>query len=103
MALGTDFALCACFQATLREIGMPRLVIRLITLQAILASTFCTDRVRAAPADQNLVPMESRFHECPLAIASGGLPAHPALLCKQLDVPVALSGLGVCRVAGHRG
>ena len=47
MALGTDFALCACFQATLREIGMPRLVIRLITLQAILASTFCADRVRA--------------------------------------------------------
>ena len=33
-----------------------------------------------APADQNLVPMESRFHESPLAIASCGLTAHPAFL-----------------------
>src|SRR4051812_15653372 len=55
-----------------------------------------------APADQNLVPMESRFHECPLAIASCGLPAHPALLRKQLDVPVALSWLSLCGVAEDR-
>jgi hypothetical protein len=47
MALGTEFALCACVQATFREIGMPRLVMRLITVQAIRASTFCADRVRA--------------------------------------------------------
>src|SRR3954451_19256420 len=55
-----------------------------------------------APADQNLVPMESRFHECPLAIASCGLPAHSALLRKQLDVPVALSWLSLCGVAEDR-
>ena len=47
MALGTEFALCACVQATFREIGMPRLVMRLITVQAIRASTFCADKVRA--------------------------------------------------------
>jgi hypothetical protein len=47
MALGTDFALCACAQATLRETGMPRLVMRLITLQAKRASTFCAGGVRA--------------------------------------------------------
>ena len=35
MALRTDFALCACAQATFRESGMPRLVMRLITAQAI--------------------------------------------------------------------
>ena len=47
MALRIDFALCAGSQATFRETGMPRLVMRLITLQAIRASTFCADRVRA--------------------------------------------------------
>jgi hypothetical protein len=45
-----------------------------------------------APADQNLVPMESGFHECPLAIASHGLPAHSAFPGEHPDVPVALSG-----------
>jgi len=44
---GTDLALCARAQATFREIGMPRLVMRLITAQAIRASTFWADRVRA--------------------------------------------------------
>jgi hypothetical protein len=45
MALGTDFALCAGAQATFRETGLPRLVMRLITVQAIRASTFWADRV----------------------------------------------------------
>jgi hypothetical protein len=47
MGLGTDFALCACVQATFRETGMPRRVMRLITVQAMPASTFWADRVRA--------------------------------------------------------
>ena len=35
------------FQASLRETGMPRAVMRLSTLQPTLASTFCAGRVRA--------------------------------------------------------
>src|SRR5208283_639778 len=35
------------FQASLRETGMPRAVMRLRTLQPTLASTFCAGRVRA--------------------------------------------------------
>jgi hypothetical protein len=46
--------------------------------------------------------MESRFHECPLAIASHGLPAHSAFPGEHLDVPVALSGLGLCGIAQNR-
>jgi hypothetical protein len=34
-------------QASFRETGMPRAVMRLSTLQAILASTFCAGSVRA--------------------------------------------------------
>ena len=34
-------------QATFRETGMPRPVMRLMTLHATLASTFCAGRVRA--------------------------------------------------------
>jgi hypothetical protein len=45
-----------------------------------------------APADQNFVPVESRFHECPPAIARHGLPAHSAFPGEHPDVPVALSG-----------
>ena len=102
MALGADFALCAGSQATFRETGMPRLVMRLITVQAMRASTFCADRPEA-PADQNLVPVESGFNQGPLSVTDGFLPAHSTFPGEHLDVPVALSGLGVCRVAGHRG
>ena len=104
MALGTDFALCAGAQATFRETGMPRLVMRLITLQAIRASTFCADRVRA----RRLRPTRTLYlwkavSPSALAIARRGLPAHPALLGKQLEVPVALRWLGFGGVAGHGG
>jgi hypothetical protein len=34
-------------QATFQKTGIPRLAMRLITVQAIRASTFCADRVRA--------------------------------------------------------
>jgi len=40
MTLEADFALCAGSQVTFRETDMPRL--RLITLQTMYASTFCT-------------------------------------------------------------
>src|SRR4051812_40863198 len=101
MALGTDFALCACVQATLRETGMPRLVMRLITVQAIRASTFCADRPEA-PADQSLVPVESGFNQGPLPVTDGFLPTHSAFPGEGLDVPVALSGLGLRGVAQDR-
>jgi hypothetical protein len=42
-----DFALCCNGQALRRDTGMPRLVIRLMTLQATLASVFWVGRVRA--------------------------------------------------------
>ena len=57
MALRTDLALCAGSQATFRETGMPRLVMRLITLQAMRASTFWADRVRA----QRLLPIKTLY------------------------------------------
>src|SRR4051812_7406172 len=55
-----------------------------------------------APADQNLVPVESRFNQGPLPITNGVLPAHSAFPGEHLDMPVALSGLGVCGVAQDR-
>jgi hypothetical protein len=57
MALVTDFALCAGSQATFRETGMPRLVMRLITMQAMRALTFCADRVRA----RRLLPIKTLY------------------------------------------
>jgi putative DNA primase/helicase len=55
-----------------------------------------------APADQNLVPVESGFNQGPLSVTDGFLPAHPAFPGKHLDVPVALSGLGLCGIAQNR-
>jgi hypothetical protein len=55
-----------------------------------------------APADQNLVPMESGFNQGPLAVTNGFLPAYSAFPGEHLDVPVALSGLGVCSIAQNR-
>ena len=77
---------------------------RLITVQAIRASTFCADRLRARRLRpiKSLYLWESRFHECPLAISSHGLPAHSAFVGEHLNVSVALSGLGVCDVAQDR-
>ena len=55
-----------------------------------------------APADQNLVPMESGFNQGPLPITDGFLPAYSAFPGEHRDVPVALSGLGVCGIAQNR-
>jgi hypothetical protein len=55
-----------------------------------------------APADQNLVPVESGFNQGPLSVTDGFLPAHSAFPGKHLDVPVALSGLGLCGIAQNR-
>ena len=104
MALGTDFALYACVQATFRETGMPRLVMRLITLQAIRASTFCADRVRA----RRLRPIKILYlwkavsTKRPLPVTDGFLPAYSAFPGEHLDVPVALSGLSLCSIAQDR-
>jgi hypothetical protein len=76
----------------LQETGMPRLVMRLMTGFDLLGGQ---RPGLEAPADQNLVPVESRFNQRPLPIARGFLPAHPALLGEPLDVLVALNGLGV--------
>src|SRR4051812_25953050 len=55
-----------------------------------------------APADQNLVPVESGFHERALPIADGFLPAHSTLPGEHLDVLVTPSGLGLCSIAENR-
>ena len=53
-----------------------------------------------APADQNLVPMESGFNQGPLAVTDGPLPAHSAFPGEHLDVPVALR---ICSQTGRAG
>src|SRR3954464_12087529 len=55
-----------------------------------------------APADQNLVPVESGFNQGPLSVSDGFLPAHSAFPGEHLKVPVALSGLGLCSIAENR-
>ena len=55
-----------------------------------------------APADQNLVPVESGFHERALPIADDFLPAHSTLPGEHLDVLVTLSGLGLRSIAQNR-
>src|SRR4051812_10726325 len=55
-----------------------------------------------APADQNLVPVESGFNQGPLPITDGFLPAHSTLPGEHLDVLVTLSGLGLCSIAENR-
>ena len=73
---------------------MPRLVMRLSTVQAVRASTFCADRIRARRLRpiKNLVPVESGFHERALPIADGFLPAHSTPPGEHLDVLVTLVG-----------
>jgi hypothetical protein len=43
-----------------------------------------------APADQNLVPVESGFNQGPLSVTNGFLPAHSAFVGEHLNVLVAL-------------
>src|SRR3954453_14338782 len=104
MALGTEFALCALCSGDLsgdwhaeagHAVDPPASDPGLDLLGGQSPSA-------EAPANQNLVPVESGFNQGPLSVTNGFLPAHSALPGEQLDVPVALSGVGVCRVAGHR-
>jgi hypothetical protein len=62
VGLGAEIEVPACApcsgsQATFRETGMPRLVMRLITVQAMRASTFWADRVRA----RRLLPIKTLY------------------------------------------
>jgi hypothetical protein len=81
-------------QATFRETGMPRLVTRSITLQAIRASTYCANRPRA----RRLRPIKTLYLWKAVS-TSARLLAHSAFPDEHPDVPVALSG-SIAAVSG---
>ena len=104
MALRTDFALCALCSGDLpgdRHAEAGHAVDH-------RAGDAGLDLLRGqspgpeAPADQNLVPVESGFNQGPLAVIDGFLPAYSAFPGEHLDVPVALSGLGLRGIAQNR-
>ena len=66
----------------------------LMTLQA--TSVFCVGRVKAA-TNHLFVPDHRHLRQGAFSIVDRSLPSQPTTLLNQLDVAIALSGIGVRR------